>query len=178
MCILPIHSNGHSPVQTVDRNKRTTPLYSHHRASQAPHLKSASHLTVFSQLVRQPNSCVNHPYIQTAITQSRRLIETNEQRRSTAITEPHKHQISNLRHQGHRVKIRAPGQNGHGPSHIEQSRTKYNVDFGPYRAPKSRRAPAGPLKVAGPLGICPPCPPLSAGLCVTPHSFLTISEAT
>ena len=24
--------------------------------------------------------------------------------------------------------------------------------------------PAGPLKVAGPLGICPPCPPLSAGL--------------
>ena len=24
--------------------------------------------------------------------------------------------------------------------------------------------PARPLKVAGPLGICPPCPPLSAGL--------------
>ena len=24
--------------------------------------------------------------------------------------------------------------------------------------------PTGPLKVAGPLGICPPCPPLSAGL--------------
>ena len=68
--------------------------------------------------------------------------------------------------QGHRVKIRAPGQNGHGPSHIEQSRTKYNVDCGPYRAPKSRRAPAGPLKVAGPLGICPPCPLLSAGLFV------------
>ena len=81
MCILLIHSNGHSSVQTVDRNKRTTPFYSYHRALQEPHLKSASHLTVFSQLVRQLNSCVNRPYIQTAITQSRRSIKTSGQRR-------------------------------------------------------------------------------------------------
>ena len=98
MCESPKHSNGHSSVQTVDRNKQTTPFYSYHRVSQEPHLKSASRLTVFSQLVRQPNSCAYYPYIQTVIAQSRRSIETNGQRRSTAITEPHTHHISNLRH--------------------------------------------------------------------------------
>ena len=39
--------------------------------------------------------------------------------------------------QGHRVKIRAPGQSGHGPSYIEQLRTQNtidNVDCGPCRA--------------------------------------------
>ena len=64
---------------------------------------------------------------------------------------------------GHRVKIRAPGQSGHGPSYIEQLRTQNtidNVDCGPCRA---LPGPTGPLKVAGPLGICPPAP-LSAGL--------------
>ena len=61
--------------------------------------------------------------------------------------------------QGHRVKIRAPGQSGHGPSHIEQLRAQY-IYFhkltmltvgpaGPCRAPKSRRAP----------GNLPPLPP-------------------
>ena len=61
--------------------------------------------------------------------------------------------------QGHRVKIRAPGQSSHGPSHIEQLRAQY-IYFhkltmltvgpaGPWRAPKSRRAP----------GHLPPAPP-------------------
>ena len=39
--------------------------------------------------------------------------------------------------QGHQVKIRAPGQSGHGPSYIEQLRTQNtidNVDCGPCRA--------------------------------------------
>ena len=98
MCISPIYSNSHSSVQTVDRNKRTTAFDSRHRASQASHLESASHLTVFSQLVRLPHSCVCHPYIQTAIAQSRRSIETNGQRRSTAIKDSHTTHISNLRH--------------------------------------------------------------------------------
>ena len=98
MWISPIYSNSHSSVQTVDRNKRTMAFDSYHRPTHNPHLESASHLTVFSQLVRLPHSCVYHPYIQTAIAQSRRSIETNGQRRSTAITEPHKHHISNLRH--------------------------------------------------------------------------------
>ena len=48
MCISPIYSNSHSSVQTVDRNNRTTPFDSYRIPSQAPHLKSASHLTVFS----------------------------------------------------------------------------------------------------------------------------------
>ena len=71
--------------------------------------------------------------------------------------------------QGHRVKIRAPGQSGHGPSHIEQLRAQYiyfhkltmlTVDpAGPCRAPKSRRAP----------GHLPPLPPLSAGLTAWPN---------
>ena len=48
MCISPIYSNSHSSGQTVDRNNRTTPFDSYHIPSEAPHLKSASHLTVFS----------------------------------------------------------------------------------------------------------------------------------
>ena len=98
MWISPIYSNSHSSVQTVERNKRTMAFDSYHRPTHDPHLKSASHLTVFSQLVRLPHSCVYHPYIQTAIAQSRRSIETNGQRRSTAITDQHTTHISNLRH--------------------------------------------------------------------------------
>ena len=94
----PIYSNNHSSIQTVDRNKQTTAFDSYHRLTHNSHLESASHLTVFSQLVRLPHSCVYHPYIQTAIAQSRRSMETNGQWRSTSITEPHKHHISNLRH--------------------------------------------------------------------------------
>ena len=48
MCISPIYSNSHSSVQTVDRNNRTTPFDSYYIPSRASHLKSASHLTVFS----------------------------------------------------------------------------------------------------------------------------------
>ena len=64
-------------------------------------------------------------------------------------------------------QIRAPGQRRHGPSHIQQSRAHGpiyyvdNVDCGPCRAPKSRRAP----------GILPPLPPLSAGLMTIAYFF-------
>ena len=67
MCILPIHSNSHSSPQKVDRDIQTTPFERYSRASQESVIISASHLTVFSQLVRQPHTCVYHPYIQTAI---------------------------------------------------------------------------------------------------------------
>ena len=70
--------------------------------------------------------------------------------------------------QGHRVKIRAPGQSGHGPSHIEQLRAQY-IYF--HKLTMLTVGPAGPLKVAGPLGICPPAPPLSAGLYISLTSF-------
>ena len=80
MCISPIYSNSHSSGQTVDRNNRNTPFDSYHIPSEATHLKSASHLTVFSHLVRLPHSCVYHPYIQTTIAQARRSIETIGQR--------------------------------------------------------------------------------------------------
>ena len=71
--------------------------------------------------------------------------------------------IWNIEDQGHRVKIRAPGQSGHGPSHIEQLRAQY-IYF--HKLTMLTVGPAGPLKVAGPLGICPPAP-LSAGLLST-----------
>ena len=58
MCILPIHSNSHSSPQKVDRDIRTTPFKSSSKASQESIIKSASHLTVFSQLVRQPHTCI------------------------------------------------------------------------------------------------------------------------
>ena len=76
-----------------------------------------------------------------------------------------------VRVQGHRGKIRAPGQRRHGPSHIEQSRAHIMLTMltlgalpgpaGPCRAPKSRRAP----------GILPPLPPPSRRACasVTPR---------
>ena len=67
MCTLPIHSNSHSSPQKVDRDMGTTPFESSSRASQESVIKSASHLRVFSQLVRQPYTCVYYPYIQTAI---------------------------------------------------------------------------------------------------------------
>ena len=53
-------------------------------------------------------------------------------------------------------KIRAPGQRRHGPSHIEQSRAHIMLTMLTLGA---LPGPAGPLKVAGPLGFCPPCPP-------------------
>ena len=62
--------------------------------------------------------------------------------------------------QGRRVKIRAPGQSGHGPSHIEQLRAQY-IYF--HKLTMLTVGPAGPLKVAGPLGICPLCPPPLGG---------------
>ena len=67
MCTLPIHSNSHSSPQKVDRDMGTTPFESSSTASQESVIKSASHLRVFSQLVRQPYTCVYYPYIQTAI---------------------------------------------------------------------------------------------------------------
>ena len=46
-----------------------------------------------------------------------------------------------------------------GPYYVD------NVDIrGPAGPCWALPSPAGPLKVAGPLGFCPPCPPLSAGL--------------
>ena len=87
-----------SSPQKVDRDIRTTPFERFSRASQEAVIRSASHLTVFSQLVRQPYSCVYYPYIQTAISHLKKLIETYEQRRSNDLSEPHKNQSSNLRH--------------------------------------------------------------------------------
>ena len=98
MCILPIHSNSHSSPQIVDRDIRTTLFKSSSRASQESVIKSASHLTVFSQLVRQPYTCVYHPYIQTAIAHLKKSIEIYGQRRSKSLPEPQKNQSSNLRH--------------------------------------------------------------------------------
>ena len=76
MCILPIHSNSHRSPQKVDRDIRTTTFERYFRASQDSVIKSASHLTVFSQLVRQPHTCVYHLYIQTAIAHLKKSIET------------------------------------------------------------------------------------------------------
>ena len=98
MCILPILSNSHSSPQKVDRDIRTTPFERSSRGSQESIIKSASHLTVFSQLVRQPHTCVHYQYIQTAIAHLKKSIETWGQRRSKALPEPHKNQSSNLRH--------------------------------------------------------------------------------
>ena len=98
MCTLPIHSNSHSSPQKVDRDIRTTPFERSSRAPQEAVIRSASHLTIFSQLVRQPYSCVYYPYIQTAISHLKKPIETYEQRRSNDLPEPHKNQSSNLRH--------------------------------------------------------------------------------
>ena len=98
MCTLPIHSNSHNSPQKVDRDVRTTPFERSSRASQESVIRSASHLTVFSQLVRQPYTCVYYPYIQTAIAHLKKSIETYGQRRSNDLSEPHKNQSSNLRH--------------------------------------------------------------------------------
>ena len=97
-CILPIHSNSHSSPQKVDRDIQTTPFERFSRASQESVIKFASHLTVFSQLVRQPYICVYYPYIQTAIAHLKKSIETYAQRRSKGLLEPQKNQSSNLRH--------------------------------------------------------------------------------
>ena len=59
MCILPIHSNSHSSPQNVDRDIQTKPFERYSRASQESVIKSASHLTVFSQSV----SNLKHVYI-------------------------------------------------------------------------------------------------------------------
>ena len=67
MCTLPIHSNSHSSPQKVDIDIQTKPFERSSRASQESVIKSASHLRVFSQLVRQPHTCVYYPYIQNAI---------------------------------------------------------------------------------------------------------------
>ena len=97
MCTLPIHSNSHSSPQKVDRDIRTTTFKTSSRASQESIIKSASHLTVFSQLVRQPHTSVHYPYIQTAIAHLKKSIETYRQRRLKGLPEPHKNQSSNLR---------------------------------------------------------------------------------
>ena len=86
MCILPIHSNSHSSPQKVDRDIRTTPFERSSRASQESVIRFASHLTVFSQLVRQPYTCVYYPYIQTAIAYLKRPRETYGQRRSNYLS--------------------------------------------------------------------------------------------
>ena len=75
--------------------------------------------------------------------------------------------------QGHRGKIRVPGQRRHGPSHIEQSLTHIMLTMLTLGALPD---PAGPLKVAGPLGFCPPCPPSRRAchhLHLTPRMTLT-----
>ena len=58
--ITPIYSNSHSSPQKVDRDIRKTPFVRSFEASQESSIKSASHLTVFSQLVRQLHTCVYH----------------------------------------------------------------------------------------------------------------------
>ena len=98
MCTLPIHSNSHSSPQKVDRDIWTTPFERSFIASQESIIKSASHLKVFSQLVRQPHTCVHYQYIQTVIAHLKKSIETYGQRRSKDLPEPHKNQSSDLRH--------------------------------------------------------------------------------
>ena len=98
MYILLIHSNSHSSPQKVGRDIRTKPSERTSRASQESIIKSASHLTVFSQLVRQNHTCVHYPYIQTAIAHLKKSIETSGQRRSKDHSDPHKNQSSNLHH--------------------------------------------------------------------------------
>ena len=58
--ITPIYSNSHSSPQKVDRDIRKTPFERSFKASQESSIKSASHLTVFSQSVRQLHTCVYH----------------------------------------------------------------------------------------------------------------------
>ena len=56
--ITPIYSSSHSSPQKVDRDIRRTPFERSFKASQESSIKSASHLTVPSQLVRQLHTCV------------------------------------------------------------------------------------------------------------------------
>ena len=58
--ITPIYSNSHSSPQKVDRGIQKTPFKRSFEASQESLIKSASHLTVSSQLVRQLHTCVYH----------------------------------------------------------------------------------------------------------------------
>ena len=60
MCILPYISNRHSSPQKVDRDIRKTTFERSFKAPQESSIKSASHLTVSSQLVRQLHTCVYH----------------------------------------------------------------------------------------------------------------------
>ena len=57
---IAIYSNSHSSPQKVDRDIRKTPFKRSSKASRESSIKSASHLTVSSQLVRQLHTCVYH----------------------------------------------------------------------------------------------------------------------
>ena len=92
MCILPIHSTARTHL------KKSIETYRQRRskAPPEPHKDRSSNLRhtsqFFSQLVRQPHTCVYIPYIQTAIAHLKKSIEEYEQHRSKGLLEPHENQ--------------------------------------------------------------------------------------
>ena len=83
MCISPIYSNSHSSVQTIDRNNRTTPFDIHTVTSTTSQICVTPH-SFFTLSEAISPMCIS-PIYSSTIAQSIWSIETNGQRRSTAI---------------------------------------------------------------------------------------------